>query len=266
VTRREALAGRELFGGPNVVSIGAMSGGPHGFTVAGTWISPRNRVVAAVWRSSDGSRWARNDTDPALGGRPGETPLGYAVADGAPGLLLVGAAEEPVAGQEDGALWYSPGGSAWVRVAADAPSLTRPGQTVVDAVQPLADGWLAGGGWTSAGHAVPVVWAVRAGPTRQVIATALPTSRSARSSAVTDLAVTATAAVAAGVVDAHPALWWAPLHAGRLGGWQAIAAPPLAAPARYRLGLAAAGQGWLLVAFSGTGDSQVWRARFAAVG
>jgi hypothetical protein len=289
------LADRELFGGPNVVTVGGMSGGPHGFTIAGTWIGPANHPVVAAWRSGDGTHWARDDTDPALAGRPGETPLGYGVADGPAGLLLVGAAEEPAAGHEDGALWYSTGGSTWVRVGADDPSLTGADQTVVATVQPLGGGWLSGGSRTTGGRTTPTVWAVTTRPAVAVRATSLPVAAGVRSALVTAVAVTATAALAAGVADGRAALWWAPVHAGGLGAWQALSPPPLGAAASVRSGLVAAARGWVLVAFSGTalgtsgasgeqncdrgapsarrstdcqqaGPSALWRARFPATG
>jgi hypothetical protein len=57
---QEALAGRELFGGPNVVAVGRPGARPHGYFIAGTWIGPADQVVVVldnpdtsqVWRAT----------------------------------------------------------------------------------------------------------------------------------------------------------------------------------------------------------------------
>ena len=130
---QEVLADRELFGGPSIVAIGddaggGLTSGPHGYHIAGTWIGPANRVVATVWSSATGSRWVRDDVDPAFTAGPDAQSYGDDIADGAAGLLMVGSTAEPTRAdptREVGSLWYSGDGSRWRRL--PAPHRGPPG-------------------------------------------------------------------------------------------------------------------------------------------
>ena len=114
----EAPAQREEFGGENVVSVGAVAAGPHGVALSGSWINSADRSSAAVWTSTDGVDWRRNDSDPAFAGIPPELPQASDIADAPPGLVLVGRAPAPTSGDptaEHGAIWWSADGTRWVR-------------------------------------------------------------------------------------------------------------------------------------------------------
>lgn len=114
----EAPALREEFGGENVVSIGGVAAGPHGAALAGSWINSADRSSAAVWTSTDGRSWRRNDSDPAFAGIPPELPQASDIADAPPGLVMVGRAPAPAPGDptaEHGAIWWSADGRSWAR-------------------------------------------------------------------------------------------------------------------------------------------------------
>lgn len=248
----EMLAVRELFGGPNVVALGAMSAGPHGYFIAGSWVGPGNQVVAAVWTSPDGRDWTRDDTDPAFDAGPGTTSYAYGVADGPSGVVLTGTTAVPTRSdptREVGALWYSAAGARWVRL----PPPSRTGRTLAGTVAAVGSGWLAGG---STGQQ-PQLWSIDAH--LHVSATTLPAPTGAT---VDSLAVTATAALAGGVTPGgHPVLWMAPRHGDRVGRWRLLTAPPTRS-AWSAARLAATSGHILLVLFDG-GSSQVWQAALA---
>jgi hypothetical protein len=253
---QEVLADRELFGGPSIVAIGdgangGLTSGPHGYHIAGTWIGPDNRVVAAVWSSSDGTRWARDDVDPAFSGGPSAQSYGMDIADSATGLLMVGTTAVPSPAdptREVGSLWFSPDGHGWRRL----PALTDGPRVVVDAVGATTGGWVAAGQRTSGGTERPVVWVVG----RDLVSggATLP----GPPSVVTDLAVTPTREWAAGVTAAGaPVVWDAPVRQGQPAGWHAVVAPA-AGPGWEQARLAAAGGQVVLVLFD-AGRSEVWR-------
>lgn len=252
---QEALADRELFGGPNIVALGNITAGPHGYTVAGTWIGPAGHPVAAVWRSTDGGQWVRNDTDPALAGQPGETPLALDVADNRRGVLLVGSASAPVpghAGHERGAMWFSPTGASWVRLFGSDTRLDQPGQTAVTSVRALDDGWVAAG---TVGDR-PMIWSVDAN--LRLRAQALPLATAQPPVTISGLTVSATMAVAAGVTSERPVFWEAAVERGRLGRWRSVASEPGRGPAGLRTVAVAAGPGGVIAIVSGPTMSQVW--------
>ena len=133
----EAPAQREEFGGERVVSVGGVAAGPHGVALSGSWINSADRSSAAVWTSSDGLDWHRNDSDPALAGIPPELPQASDVADAPAGLVLVGRAPAPTSGDptaEHGAVWWSADGNHWVRTLT-AQVATRGAQVSIDRVR-----------------------------------------------------------------------------------------------------------------------------------
>jgi hypothetical protein len=243
---QEALAARELFGGPNVVAVGGMGAGPHGYFVAGTWIAPDNHVVAAVWRSSAGVRWTRDDTDPAFDAGAGTESYAVSVADGASGILVGGTTARPAPGdptRQLPTLWHSADGTGWTRLAA------LPGSGGVRAVRALGIGWIAGG---QAGTR-PESWTVDAN--LRPSAEALPAPSGAT---VADLAVTPGAVLAAGLMPAGTLLLWrASRHGDKLGTWQTVTPPPTGT-GWSGVSLAAAGNQVVLVVFNAT-RTRVWR-------
>ncbi len=259
-TWQEALADRELFGGPDIVALGNITAGPHGYTVAGTWVGPAGHPGAAVWRSADGIRWVRNDTDPALSGRPGETPLALDVADNGRGVLVVGTVSAPVPGQaghQRGAMWYSPTGVSWVRLFGADPHLDQPGQTAITAVEALGDGWVAGGTIVDGARSRPMIWSVDTN--LRLRAQALPFAAGQPPVALSGLTVSATMAVAAGVAGGQPLFWDAPVDHGQLGTWQRLQpGPPGPAPTGLRTVAVAAGPGGVTALLSSPTTSQVW--------
>jgi hypothetical protein len=258
---QEVLANRELFGGPNIVAIGddaggGLTSGPHGYHIAGTWIGPGNRVVAAVWSSGDGHIWTRDDIDPAFTAGSGTQSYGADVADGETGLLMVGTTAEPSPSDPTrvvGALWYSSGGGKWRRL----PALAGAQQVVVDVDRPIptvtgSEGWLAAGQRTSVGAEQPTVWMV--GADLRARATTLP----GPPAVVTDLAMTERTVWAAGVTrTGAPVVWNAPLHGGRPSGWRLVTAP--AAGAGWEQARLAAGGGQVLLVLFDVSRSEVWR-------
>ena len=243
----EVLADRELFGGPNVVSIGTKSGGgltsgPHGFHIAGTWVGPADAAVASVWgASAAGQPWSRDTTDPAFVAGPGQQAYGADVADGSAGLLMVGYLAAPTTADplaQYGALWYSADGRAWTRLGL-LPS------AALSAVRVSKGGWTAGGSRGSR----PAVW--RIGTDLAASLTVLPGTGT-----VTDLAVDGAAVWAAGVsADGSAELWrgWVPT-----GRWSAVPVPPAGGVAWDQARLAVGRDQLLLVMFNGT-VSAVWR-------
>jgi hypothetical protein len=249
---QEVLADRELFGGPNVVAVGGMSSGPHGYFITGTWIGPDVHVVAAVWRSADGLHWTRDDTDPAFDAGPGTQSYGYDVADGASGLLLGGTTATPSRQdptREVGTLWHSTDGDRWTRL---PPVPGKGSRVTVRAVRPLGPGWVAAGG----AGAQPEIWLVDAH--LRVKTQALPAAGGAT---VYDLAVTPESVLAAGITPSGAAMVWAASrHYQQLGRWRLVNAPPAGAGWSGASLAAAAGQ--LVVVIFDDHSSELWRARW----
>jgi hypothetical protein len=257
---------RELFGGENIVGLGALTAGPHGFFVAGTWVATDNRSVATVWQSPDGRRWARDDHDPSLAGSPGELTMAEAVGDRADGLVAVGSALVPTPAApaaQRGAVWQSADGAAWSRLDAGAPSLgAGPGQVQVERAAATAGGWVAAGVSSVGGRAQVVVWTWR--PGGELAATALPSPAITGNVAVGGLAVTASSVVVAAAVDGAPALWLAPLSAaGRPGRWRPVSPPPGPLPPGLRTVALADDGTAVAVVIRGATGSQLWVATLA---
>ena len=252
---------RELFGGENIVGLGALSSGPHGFFVAGTWVAADDRSVATVWQSPDGGRWVRNDHDAALAGAPGELTMAEAVGDGVHGLVTVGSALVPTPATpaaQRGALWESADGAAWTRLDAGAASLgDGPGQVQVERVVPTAAGWAAAGVRARDGRSDVVVWTWR--PGRAPAVTTLPASATSGALAVGGLAATSSSVMVAAAAGGVPKLWLAPLGGeGRPGRWRPVDPPPGPAPPGLRA-VALAFDGTTVAAvLRGATSSQLW--------
>ncbi len=256
---------RELFGGENIVGLGGVAGGPHGFEIAGTWIDAGNRAVATVWTSADGRAWTRNDHDPQLAGAAGELTTAADVADAPSGLAAVGAAlvMGSTSGAQVGAIWESPDGRIWSRVdPGDAVLGGGDGEVEVEHVRPLGRGWIAAGVSTVAGRSRILVWAW--GPGQRLVVTAVaPALPAGANLVVSDVAVTSTAVLVAAVAAGRPMLWIGPVGATHLPGrWRPVAAPPAGVPAGLRSALVATSGGSTVLVLRGLNQTALWRAHF----
>jgi hypothetical protein len=252
---------RELFGGENIVGLGALTAGPHGFFVAGTWVAADNRSVATVWQSPDGQRWVRNDHDPSLAGAPGELTMAAGVGDGAGGLVTVGSALIPTPAApaaQRGAVWQSADGVAWARLDPGAAALgAGPGQVEVERVVPVAGGWVAAGVRSHGGRSEVVVWTWR--PGGALTATTLPSSATPGELVVSGLAVSPSSAMLAAGAGGVPKLWLAPLGAaGQPGRWRPVSPPPGPAPSGLRAVALAFDGTTAAVVLRGATSSQLW--------
>jgi hypothetical protein len=261
---------RELFGGENIISLGGLTGGEHGFFIAGTWIAASNRAVATVWRSTDGRSWVRNDGDANLAGVAGEITMADDVADGPGGIVAVGSALIPTPAAptaQHGALWESSDGATWTRVGLHHPSLDAgAGQVQVERVQPLPLGWVAAGIRSVGGRSEAVVWTW--GPNQQLSAERLPLPAPTPTGVVvTGLAVTSSSVIVAGAALGRPLLWTGRVGpGGRVGHWRPVTAPTATPPARLDAALVAAEGGTTLLALRGAGGSQLWETTLRANG
>jgi hypothetical protein len=244
---------RELFGGENVLTLGGLAGGVHGFFLAGTWINAANRQVATVWRSADGTQWSRNDTDAALAGGPGEITSALDTADSQSGIVTVGTALDSTSahpGAQRGAIWWSPDGRGWQREASDDPSLSAADQTTVQIVSATPDGWLAAGIRTTPAGSVPRVWsspdAVHWTPDN------LPSSGPG-DLVVTGIATSGAWRFVSGVRNRQPVLW-----ATRTRTWRPVGMPDGVAPGALRSVLVAAQGASVLIVLRGDARSTVW--------
>ena len=266
---------REFFGGPDIISFGGMSQGPHGCFVAGTWTDGRGRPVISVWRTTDGRDWTHDFTDPAFEGRPGEVPFASGVADSPSGVLVSGSVETPTAsdpGRQEGALWLSADGAGWRRLARPAGSGSRrredgPG-TTFDAVAAVAGGWLvagtigtatstSGAGTKSGGTgSVPAVWTVTTGGTLGP-PQLLPLTGGATAGVPvvpTSIAVTGDRVAVAGRAGTRAVIWSAGLSAQKVGRMHLVPAPQADVP-QLEAVLVAAGPAGAVVVMSGADAS-----------
>jgi hypothetical protein len=222
--------------------VGGLAAGPHGFTIAGTWVNAANRAVATVWRSADGRTWQRNDTDPALGGATGEYTSAVAVADAPWGLAVVGSALAPTPADpaaQRGALWQSTDGTTWDRVGAGDTSLeAHATQVRVDHVVAFGAGWVAVGSRTTPTSSAMVLWSWRPGNRLQATTVEAPGPVSA-----TVLAASGTELVVGALAGGRPRLWTASVRGG--GG------PPRLRTIGLPPGAGTGTKGALLVAVSG---------------
>jgi len=254
---------RELFGGENIVGLGGVAGGPHGFEIAGTWIDAGNRAVATVWTSADGRAWTRNDHDPELAGRAGELTTAADVADAPSGLVAVGAAlvMGSRTGAQVGAVWGSQDGRTWSRVDPGDRALgASDGQVELERVRPLGAGWIAAGVSTAAGRSRVLVWTW--GPAqRLVVAAVAPALPAGANLVVSDVAVTSSAVLVAAVAGGRPLLWMGPVDAMHLPGrWRPVAAPSAGVPAGLRAVLVATDGGSTVLVLRGLDATALWRA------
>ena len=228
---QEALAPRELFGGPNIVGFGGMAAGPHGVFIAGTWSDSHGHAEASVWKSPDGSEWARV-SDPSFEGTQGETPIGEGVADNRNGVLMIATVEAPTPvspGAEHGGAWYSQDGRHWNRL--NQPMADH---STFGAVVPAGPGWLVAGTVGAGSNRRAAVWTLGSRPT-------LGEPRLLPGAATADSKLTAawssaTRMYVAGVAGGRPALWSASLDRhGLPRSWTRLHAPGFAFPDLQRV-------------------------------
>jgi hypothetical protein len=221
---------RELFGGPDLISLGAVTAGAQGFLVAGSWETPAG-VSAAVWFSPDGLAWTRVDS-PAQFEPAGGALLEATAAASAPAQVFVVGRAIGGAGGAAGVLhpeaWRAPGPSGpWAAVALAGSGTAGAADAVV------ATSAVGGGGrtalavgWAGAGRRV-TVWAP-AGPSAPWSARTLA-GRPAAPPAGKDaagIALTLSPAGIAVLTVAGPSgaqLWTSPLASLH---WTARAVPP----------------------------------------
>ena len=151
----QRVADQEVLSGPGEQRLEAIAARPDGFVAVGSVRSPEGDVDGAVWRSVDGRDWSLGDSDGFAG--PGVQQL-LDVATTTDASVVVGT---------DGAsaaIWTSPDGSMWTRVAHDEAVFGGPGDQRVEAVTTLSDdrGWLAVG---SDGQGDAAVWVSSDGST-----------------------------------------------------------------------------------------------------
>jgi hypothetical protein len=220
---QEIVESREFFGGPNIVAFGGAAAGPHGEFVAGTWTNPTGRTVISVWRSTDGSTWTQDASDPTFEGLAGEIPFASGVADAAAGVLVTGTEEIPTHADPTGrrgAAWFSPDGWHWSRVLAGKLAAQWP-QSVFGAVAATATRWLIAGESGAAG--APTVWTIGA-TGDSISASPLPGVRSGAT--LTAISASPTRVVVAGVVSGRPVMWTAQVRSGAISGWSPVSSPP----------------------------------------
>jgi hypothetical protein len=101
-----------IVGGPGLVAVGR----------DGSQVDGEGEVEAegsaAVWTSGDGFTWSRVAHDEAVFGGPGEQQM-FSVTVGGPGLVAVGFDAPFEMSQGNAAVWTSPDGLTWSRVAHD---------------------------------------------------------------------------------------------------------------------------------------------------
>jgi hypothetical protein len=130
---------RELFGGPNLISLGQVTASAQGFLVPGAWDTPAG-VSAALWFSADGLAWTRVDSPAEFEPAGGQLVLANGASSGADQVILVG---RTIGGAGVPAGLFRP--AAWSAPRAVGPWATIPlaatgSPGVVDAVAVASDG------------------------------------------------------------------------------------------------------------------------------
>jgi hypothetical protein len=148
-------ADEAVFGGSGDQVMAALAVGGPGLVAAGYDSSGGDRD-AAVWTSPDGVGWSRVPADEAVFGG-GADQMIWSVIAGGPGLVAVG--DDVSGGDRDAAVWTSPDGVVWSRVAADEAVFGGPADQSLQAVAPGGPGLVAVGFDFSGGDQDGAVWA-----------------------------------------------------------------------------------------------------------
>jgi hypothetical protein len=104
-----------LFSGPDDQEARGLAAGGPGLVMVGVDYAQDDGYMA-VWTSPDGTTWSQVPFDPAIFGGP-DAQLANAVAAVEGGLVAVGTDYQ--SGEGDAAVWVSPDGVTWLRVAHD---------------------------------------------------------------------------------------------------------------------------------------------------
>ena len=153
-------------GGPGLVAVGGacaeacLVGGPGGLRDPDGLFPQGDSMFAAVWVSPDGSSWSRVPHDPAVFGGSGDQMM-LGVAGTSSGVVAVGFDDHGnLAGTRfpgmhmldregdldlDGAIWFSPNGETWTRLADEDALWSGPGDQIVEAVVAGGPGYVAVG-------------------------------------------------------------------------------------------------------------------------
>ena len=142
------------FTGEGVQSMSSVTAGGPGLVAVGL-DSSRSGEDAAVWTSTDGIIWSRVPDVAAFLGGPGNQGM-VSVAARDDGLVAVG--HDGRGGDFDAAVWASPDGITWARVAHDEATLGGEGDQVMSSVAVAGLGMVAVGREVSDGNSTAAVW------------------------------------------------------------------------------------------------------------
>jgi hypothetical protein len=107
----EVIAGFELYGGPNAVTVSRMTSGPRGFMITG------NRVSGpAVWTSPDAREFTLHEGVKPLANEPDVDAAAIDVLATGAGWVVVGGGTPSGRIDRDPMVWSSSDGDAWSRV------------------------------------------------------------------------------------------------------------------------------------------------------
>jgi hypothetical protein len=253
---KEAVANRELFGGPAGLGVSGVGAGPLGLAILGLRNGKDNHLFVAVWRSSDGRVWSPPVQDPALTARPAEAPAALGVAVGS-SAIVVGGKTVQVSDPADAVIWTgvpagnATGGMRWERVPPGPAGLGGAGAQEVDRVVWTGSGFVAAGLTGNQGRQQLVAWTSRDG---------LDWSRGqpaplAGVSRLTSLSGGDDGLLATGIAGSTACLWRS--SDGR--SWTAEPLPPPAArPAGLQGAVAAADADRTLLIVQSQGRAEVW--------
>jgi hypothetical protein len=134
----------EVFGGPGSEGMfGVVMGGPGVVAVGYAWFG-MEPYRAVVWTSPDGTTWTRVPDEFSLIGTDGKATFMYSLAASDGGVVAVGI-ESSLGLEGDPAVWTSPDGVSWSRVADPSANLARPGPQAMAAVAVGPEGLVAVG-------------------------------------------------------------------------------------------------------------------------
>lgn len=252
----EAVANRELFGGPAGLGVSGVGAGPLGLAILGLRNGKDNHLFIAVWRSSDGKVWSPPVQEPALTARPAEAPaaLGLAVGSNA---IVVGGKTVQVSDPADAVIWTgvpaasAPGGMRWERVPPGPNGLGGAGAQEIDRVVWTGSGFVAAGLTGNQGRQQLVAWTSRDGIdwSRGEPASLAGVNR------LTSLSGVDGSLLATGIAGATACLW----RSSDGQRWTAESLPPAAArPAGLQSAVAAADANRTLMIVQSQGRAEVW--------
>jgi len=240
---------REDFGGPLLTDLRAVAAGATGFAVVGNWKASDGTPVIAVWLSTDGLHWTREDHVPELSSHNGEELTATGIAAGPTGLVIVGETFAPTPTEPalvDGFIATSPDGKVWRRLTAGSAGLDNGGQVAIRQVTAEGNSFLAIGTRAVGPHNEVAAW--QPGPGATWGFTTIAAVGFVKGMAVTTDGNKAWAAV----IDDGAVRIWA--TSGR-GHWRPIGAPTVGGADDVHLG---ATGGRLVLAVEVAGRAALW--------